>query len=171
MATEPTVRKDYRLALLTGAVILALYLAACVTPAVQIKLGPVPGFMVLLTGWNWPELIPWSANCFLVAGMFCLLSRKYVAAWNLGLLATVLGLTSWGFVWPMKEYQLSVGYFLWQASLIVLAWGARAALLRTRPGTLHIETSPGERMPSDKSPTFPGSPSSPLTGRICETQV
>jgi hypothetical protein len=57
--------------------------------------------------------------------------RRYGAASQLAILAALLGLTSWGFVWPFRSTErLLFGYFCWQGSLLVLAIStARAAAI------------------------------------------
>jgi hypothetical protein len=51
-----------------------------------------------------------------------------VASW-LGAAAALLGLTAWAFL----DKHVGIGYYLWQASLILLAVGAHVLSTRNRP--------------------------------------
>lgn len=122
-------------------VVLGLYVAACVTPAVYApgfpsthgpRDSPVRlGVVALLLGWSlglpgtnfsagFPSCIPWSANWFLFVGWgFVLANRFKTAAW-LGAVASVLAATTWATALP----HLLLGYYLWQSSMLVLLIGA-----------------------------------------------
>lgn len=120
--------------LLVSLVVWALFLAACMAPAVKvdegghactaIRLGTLPGFVTLLLGCVPPLTVPWSANLLLVVGWVLLLCNKTKAALDLGVAAALLGLTTWLFSFEWKE--LLVGYYLWQSSLLSFALGTLA---------------------------------------------
>ena len=123
-----------KMRLAVSLVVWALYLAACVAPAVDISYEgtnhmalfrpqDVPGFIALLVGWEKPRTLPWSANLFFVAGWICLCRKNAVAALILGIAAALLGLTSWIFI-PEPYNNLLVGYYLWQLSLVLFALGS-----------------------------------------------
>jgi hypothetical protein len=120
-----------------------LYVLACLLPCIDC--GPDfqtsdPGWPDLEKGWHWglPLLlfghsggnngVPWSANVFFAAGLLCLRREWDRAALGLGLLATALGLTIW---WIRRDDHLLVGYYLWQASLMVLVVAAALACVRS----------------------------------------
>lgn len=113
---------------------LTLYFMACWLPAIYVddgvssssdlgfKDGSPIGLLILLFGYSGGNNgIPWSANVFLAVGIICLLNRsiRLAAVWSS--VASLLGLTTW-WVWGYKS--LLIGYYLWQASLIVFAVGA-----------------------------------------------
>jgi hypothetical protein len=116
-----------------------LYLAACFTPAINVDDGipksdldfrdgsPI-GLVILLFGWTGGNNgIPWSANVFLGLGWVALLARQHRAAFVLGTIASALGLTTW---WVWGYGRVLLGYYLWQASLMLLAAGGWAAWRR-----------------------------------------
>lgn len=115
---------------------LLLYLPACACPAVYvddggqactaIRLGTVNGLSALLMGWLPPWTIPWSANPLLLVGAILLLCRRAKAATYFGGAAATMGAVTWVYSWLGAWKGLEVGYFLWQASLIVFAVGAAA---------------------------------------------
>jgi hypothetical protein len=92
------------------------------------------GWVILLVGWNGGNHgVPWSANVFLALGLLCLWLRQPRAAALLGTVASVLGLTTWAlnsFSRP-HDYHMLVGYYFWQASLLVSAAGALWASRRS----------------------------------------
>ena len=117
-----------------------LYLLACCLPCVDC--GPAvessdPGFPDFEAGWNygWQILllgwgggnngVPWSANVFLAFGMVCLWCNWLRATFWLGIVASALGLTTW---WVRRYDTLMIGYYVWQASSLLLAGGAAFAL-------------------------------------------
>src|SRR5437764_12106344 len=54
------------------------------------------GLEILLFGWSGGNNgVPWSANVFLALGLFCLGKRQRRTAGALGVIASVLGLTTW----------------------------------------------------------------------------
>lgn len=107
---------------LLGLLVAGLGVAAGFLPALAEDRGSAgPGFRLLL-GWTPQLALPWSANLFLAAGLLCLPRRRYGAAARLGLIAAALGLTTAEVVAPR---QLLPGYFVWQASSILLWLGAR----------------------------------------------
>jgi hypothetical protein len=152
-------------------IVVALYLAACVNPAVEwvdiprtgsrdfgdIQLfhewqtGSRIGLWTLVVGWCPPWTVPWSANFLLLIGWVLLLLSKNRLAWRFGAAAALLGLTTWAFRSSAKdtEMKLRVGYYLWQASLFVFALGSAAIWLR--------ELSTPRRPPSGEflGPTAP----------------
>ncbi len=96
------------------------------------------GLTILLLGWGGGNHgVPWSANVFLALGLLCLAFRRHRAAGVRGIVASCLGLTTWalnGFSRPCG-YDPMVGYYFWQASLLVLAVGAFWAARRRRMPT------------------------------------
>jgi len=108
-----------------GAAVLLLYLAACFTPVVGLDESSPNGLFLLWFGLmggfgiTW-AVIPWSANAFLGLGMVELFRKHYRQALLLGILGNILGLTTWWFLW---DYPLLIGYYLWQASMVVLVVG------------------------------------------------
>lgn len=107
-------------------ILLGFYIPACAVPAV----GDYTGLAALLIGWFPLFCIPWSANLLLVVGsIFLLCGRFKTAAW-LGSFAALMALTTWGFGF----HHLLMGYYLWQASMVILAAGA-AVLALLGPGT------------------------------------
>jgi hypothetical protein len=103
--------------------VLSLYGLACVLPVILDERGPVahsvPGWTCLLLGWHWPLCLPWSANLVLAGGLLSLARGRYRTASWAGGAAALLGLTSWAFVGK----DLGIGYYFWQASLVLLAVG------------------------------------------------
>jgi hypothetical protein len=93
------------------------------------------GLEILLFGWSGSNNgLPWSANVVLLLGLGCLVVRLRRAAAVLGFIATVLGLTTW---WVRPHETMMVGYYVWQASHMVLAGGALWAFLQPiRPENL-----------------------------------
>ena len=116
--------------------VIALYGAACVLPAVQLREhgagefhqvseGAI-GFKALLLGWCPPSTVAWSANPVLLAGLVCYGLRRYDAAFRCGVVASLAGLTTW-FLMTGEFERLLVGYYLWQASFLGLTMGAFCA--------------------------------------------
>jgi hypothetical protein len=103
---------------------LGLYGLACATPAVHGAGGDLLGLALLGRRWLAPAPailgVPWSANVLFGAGLLCVACGRYRAASVLGWTAVLLGLTSW----TMTEEDYLLGYYLWQASLVLLALGA-----------------------------------------------
>jgi hypothetical protein len=114
----------------------ALYVAGCCLPATDIgsldggalsdypsEHQPTIGWAHLAFGWfDFPRSLPaWSANFVLVAGMiYALRGRRGLAA-ALGILATVLGLTT---LFSYKHDGRYIGFYFWQGSQVVFAAGA-----------------------------------------------
>ncbi len=138
--------------------VLGLYLAACFLPCVDC--GPVlpdssgdvagsaflgeggshVGLEIHLFGWcGGNNGVPWSANVFLCLGYCCFVFRRYRTAAVLGLIATVLGLTTW---WVRRYDTLVIGYYAWQASQVVLAIGALWVLRGSSGRRQAIGTTP-----------------------------
>jgi hypothetical protein len=97
-----------------------LYALGCALPVIHDRDGPLPGWACLLLCWRPPLCLPWSANLFLAAGLLCLGRGRYRMAAGLGTASALLGLTTWAFV----NRNVGIGYYLWQASPILLAVGA-----------------------------------------------
>jgi hypothetical protein len=113
--------------LLTG----ALYVVSCFLPATCIGSfgngrGPNPGWAHLAFGWmsGLRGLPAWSANFVLLGACWLLMRSEFRAAALLGILATLLGLTT---LTSFKYDGRYAGYYLWQASQFVLAVGAGIA--------------------------------------------
>jgi hypothetical protein len=135
---HPRVLALLALSLIVG----GLYVAACVLPAVEYlppttrdfgditPYGSVPGIVALIFGIGSEAKVAWSANLFLLAGWILLLCRKDTLAAYLGLVAFVLGLTTWMFV--DDQMKLLVGYYFWQASMGAFAIGVVAIKFRFR---------------------------------------
>jgi hypothetical protein len=122
-----------------------LFLLACLLPCIDC--GPEvpssdPGWPDFESGWHFGLTIlllgsdggnngvPWSANVFLALGLICLVYPKPRAAAVCGVIASVLGLTTW---WVRRDDVLLVGFYAWQASLFALAGGA-IRMIRTTAG-------------------------------------
>ncbi|OWK38520.1 hypothetical protein FRUB_07640 [Fimbriiglobus ruber] len=89
------------------------------------------GLVILLGGWGGGNNgVPWSANVFLVAGVYSLADGRYRLAVALGFVASALGLTTW---WARPYDTIMIGYYVWQASLLTLALGAVWVLRRSPP--------------------------------------
>jgi hypothetical protein len=86
------------------------------------------GLEILLLGWGGGNNgVPWSANVFLAFGLVCLWGQWLRAAVVFGAIASVLGLTTW---WVCRYDTLMVGYYVWQASQLVLVGGTIGAIRR-----------------------------------------
>jgi hypothetical protein len=128
---------------LVGLTVLLLFLLACWLPCVDcgpaiafdtfdFESGTHPGWYILLFGWiGGNNGVPWSANVFLAFGVVFLLFRQLRTALILGMIASVLGLSTW---WVRRYDTLVVGYYLWQESQFVLVFGAIWALRAARYG-------------------------------------
>jgi hypothetical protein len=98
---------------------------ACTAPDL-IGFGTAPGWQALLLGWMPIFCIPWSANLFLLVGSILLLCGRYEKALRLGVFGVLAGLTTLAlWRWGVVE-TLLVGYFCWQAGLLLFALGAGA---------------------------------------------
>lgn len=119
---------------------LVLYLPALAYPAIQVdeggpkgcttaisRLGTVGGLAALLFGWIPPMTLPWAANPVLLAAALMLLCGRARSATRLGILAVLLGFTTWGCHWMLGWKEVCSGYYLWQASTIVFTAGAATA--------------------------------------------
>jgi hypothetical protein len=122
----------------------SLYLAACLLPCIDgtrhiddSGLAPggrddSPGFVDFEDGIHFGILIlllgatggnngvPWSANIFWALGLYCLRTRRMRLAAVSGAIASALGLTTY----VVRSDRIMVGYFFWQASLILVGVGA-----------------------------------------------
>jgi hypothetical protein len=136
-------------------VVIGLYVAACLSPAVHVEgfpstTGPREnparlGIVALALGWSLgipgtnfsagcPSFIPWSANWLFFAGLgFLLASRFETAAWC-GAAATVLALGTWA----TAVQQLLIGYYLWHTSMFVLMIGAYLLSVTTKSGDYRL---------------------------------
>jgi hypothetical protein len=140
-----------------------LFLAACFLPCVDTGTrGPTGdpsfpdpsegrqfGLVILLFGWGGGNHgVPWSANVFLALGVVCILSGHSRTAAGFGVVASVLGLTTWlinSFSRPFSVHPL-VGYYFWQASQFVFAGGALWAS-RKHPGAAGCRATPCQAEP------------------------
>jgi hypothetical protein len=126
-----------------GLTVAVLYALACFLPCVDcgpavahgdldfsvFERGYHVGFEILLLGWSGGNNgVPWSANVFLALGWFCLWTRRLRLTAALGLIAVLVGLTTW---WARRHDTLMVGYYFWQASHFVLFVGALWTLRRS----------------------------------------
>ena len=126
---EPIQRPPLWEWLAVGVVIWSLYLAACSCSAyIQVDWDsshPVVGWRVLAFGWVLallypPACVPWSANFLLLGGWVAYLRGQARSAAICGVVAAVAGFTA--FAMPRSEVpRLLVGYYLWQASLLIFA--------------------------------------------------
>ena len=116
---------------------IALYLLSLALPAIEeVELGvaPNPGFAILATGWLGFMFLQmgWFANVFWVLGLIFLVRRRWKAAAILGAIAVVVAADSFvlyetGFPSDSGgslEVALRYGFYVWWASLWVLAVGA-----------------------------------------------
>jgi hypothetical protein len=135
--------------------VLGVYALACALPAVKDGDGTLPGWACLVGCWRPPLCVPWSANLLLASGVLWLGCGRYrVASW-LGGAAALLGLTTWAFV----DQHVGMGYYLWQASLILLALGAHMLSAKNPPlqaGSLHRETAAQVLMPQESEVSAEG---------------
>ncbi len=135
-AVVPSDRKWTRR--VASAVVAALFLAACLRPAVRVQgwtfqlFGDSEvdyrGAEAALYGWFSPFFLPWFANLFLLAGWLELIRGGGRWAAALGGMALALGASAWVFmVYPpclllrgVALTRLLTGYYLWQGSMIAL---------------------------------------------------
>ena len=101
--------------------VLGLYGLGLLTPAAWACGEVLPGLVLLAVGWMPPFCLPWCANLLLGIGVLSLARDRCTAASVLGMVAAVLGLTTW-VVAGKTDWLL--GYYLWQASPVMLALGA-----------------------------------------------
>ena len=165
--------------LMLSLVVGLLYVAACACPAVKVEnprppivnllvsLGAKPdvqgpedtellGVETLLEGWHPPLIIPWSANILLLIGWILLLCKKNTAALSFGGGAVLAGLRAWAFSGVWK--QLLLGYYLWQASLVMFALGALAIsyqVVGTRTATRRLDLEAEQAAAADRGPMAP----------------
>lgn len=86
------------------------------------------GFTILFCGWHGGNNgVPWSANLFLGPALACFLLRRFRTALVLSFIASALALTTW---WVRNHDNLVAGYYVWQASHLLLMSGAIFALWR-----------------------------------------
>lgn len=112
--------------------VVSLFVLACLLPCIacephccgvlDFEGGSHLGLSILLLGWGGGNNgVPWSGNVFLVLGLACLWFRWFRTAAVMGGIAAVLGLTTW---WVRRFDTMMVGYYVWQASQLVLVGGA-----------------------------------------------
>jgi hypothetical protein len=117
---------------------LTLYLVACAVPVVYfddgpsgdtIRFGSPLGLTALALGWLPPFTVAWAANPVWLFGIIGLLRGKDTTALICGCAASLLGLATLVFAPPFgaREHPLA-GYYLWQASLVSLAFAGRLGL-------------------------------------------
>jgi hypothetical protein len=149
-----------------GWAVVALFLLACVLPCVDC--GPAVvcsmdldfgyfdrgchyGLEILLLGWTGGNNgVPWSANVFLWLGLVGLWVRWLRAAVSLGAIASVLGLTTW---WVRRYDTLVVGYYVWQASQLVLVGGTIWAIRRSVSQPAGVALPPAQGLAGGAHPT------------------
>jgi hypothetical protein len=105
-------------------VALAFYISSLFLPVGDLD-GILPGWHVLLIGWLHP--IPWFANVFFAVGVSHLMRRDHACGRFIGTAAALLALTSW-----LVKGKWYLGYYLWQASFIILAVGEWAIYRMSR---------------------------------------
>jgi hypothetical protein len=124
-----------------------LYALSLITPvandgggAADYRIGVMLGFLALALGWIPPSTVPWSANILVLIGWILLWRRKLTAAMWFGVAAALAGLTA-PWLSDASMGRLLIGYYLWQGSLLVFAWGMYA-LRRLEP----LVASPNEKV-------------------------
>ena len=113
---------------------LPLYVMACCSPAMMARtisvngraapIEMLSGWTVLGFGWLPPYTLAWSANILLLVALVLLWVGWTRASLIWSSLAVLLSLTTWLFFALGSISELLGGYFLWQASLLVVAIGA-----------------------------------------------
>ena len=130
-----------------------LFASACGQPAVYfdegghactaVRLGSPTGLECLLLGWFPPFTLPWSANAMLLLGAVFLAAGKPRVAGGFGTAAVLLGLSSWMFV-GFSAQRLFAGYYLWQASHLVLAVSSFVLVAMGKAPAPEVEVSIAE---------------------------
>jgi hypothetical protein len=128
----------------------SLYAVALFAPALKVRLldteGDLPGWEALVFGWMPGTCIPWSANLLLLVGWIALLCGRYRSALWLGIAAALAGFTTLGLGVLVGWETLLVGYFVWQASLLLFALGSwtlwRKSKASARGGLGQSESEP-----------------------------
>lgn len=114
---------------------IVLYAVACALPAVyfdegggghNLHMGSPIGLAGLVLGWFPPYTVAWAANFPFIAGCILFLKGRYKGAMYAAGTAALLALTTWFLVFNREIPRLLPGYYLWQASFIVLTLNARA---------------------------------------------
>jgi hypothetical protein len=118
---------------------LSLYVVSCATPAMDepekssmrgmwdnpatwTPPPPFEGWRLLGLGFLCPTgTTAWWANVAFFLGVVCFSCRRYPSGFALGLIALILGATTW--IECRYEHKY-VGYYLWQASHLSLALGS-----------------------------------------------
>lgn len=115
-----------------------LYGLACLLPAAAIDDlgGPstAPGWILLLFGWfPFSSALAWLANVLLLVGWILFCFRRSQAAFQYGVWAVVLGLTT-----PLHGYivrRVHIGFFLWIASMLLFSFATYRATRRNNNQT------------------------------------
>jgi hypothetical protein len=138
-----------------SALVLCLYILACCTPAAMLPnfyrggrpliVERILGFGLLALGWlPSPMILPWLANAFLLVGLILLWRGRFKSALISGCLAAILGFTTWFFIDPGQDaaclHDVMIGYFLWQASLLVFALGTGLIAWQQRNSRVCIQS-------------------------------
>lgn len=122
---ETPVRKSVALAVALGTGVGLLYGGSFFLPAAAKAQGYEAFFFAMVLFFYWPM---WAANPVFWYGLVKLLSGRWKAARNAGLLAVVLACSeAWMFVGLLK-----VGYFVWVGSMAALALAGWYGGRRTR---------------------------------------
>ncbi len=159
--------------LLVLACVLCLYVSACCERAIKVdegrhgcmsfRVGTLVGVGALLLGWMPPFCIPWSANVLLLAGVIALLLERYKMAIILSWAAVLAGLTTPVF-WLLGGFEeLLVGYYRWQASLLLFAVGV--LVVRVFYGPPFVFRKP------DGSPNWAAAYTGPPESNACSDSV
>ena len=106
-----------------------LYALSLVTPvandgggSADYRIGVMLGFLALAFGWIPPSTVPWSANILVLIGWVFFWRRKLTVALWFGVAAALAGLTA-PWLSDASIGKLLIGYYLWQASLLLFACG------------------------------------------------
>ena len=147
-ATAQTTKQGWRDRLVVLFICLALFLIACVCPALTFRRssGDVeswPGFQTLMMGWLGLlfKQIAWYANPVIVLSLVFLLFRRWLAAMIIALVAFAMAANTLllfsrdlpadeGNVIKLRLDHLSPGFYFWIASIVTVIIGA--IILRRR---------------------------------------
>lgn len=128
---------------LAVALALAIYLVACLVPAMTNKDGsrPSAGWQLLLYGYVPRGTIPWSSNVFFFFGCVFLLGGHRMPAMVLGVLASILGVSTF-LILNIINGSVTIGFYLWESSFVVLTAGC--ILLGPSPASGKAKPAPGK---------------------------